>query len=262
MSRPAGKPQAWVAVLAMLLGVALACALGVWQLGRAAQKNQWQAAQQAQLQAPALDGAGMAQLLQGQHLPTATPPAAAMHRPVQLRGQWLAAHTVYLDNRQMQGRPGFYVITPLQLEHGGVVLVQRGWVPRNFEQRQAVVAVDTPGGTVQLQGRTAAAPAQLWRMGDGDGVDATQPQIRQNLDLPRFAQDSGLPLWPLTVVQTGAASEGLLRDWPQPGSGVATHYGYAFQWFAMAAVLMGMLLWFFVLQPARRARQSRQAHVI
>ena len=38
-----------------------------------------------------------------------------------LQGRWQAEHTVYLDNRQMQGRPGFYVLTPLLLEGGGAL---------------------------------------------------------------------------------------------------------------------------------------------
>ncbi|MEG1374939.1 MAG: SURF1 family protein, partial [Comamonas sp.] len=85
------------------------------------------------------------------------------------------------------------------------------------------------------------------------------PHIRQNLNLTAYAQTTGLPLWPVTVVQTGAASEGLLRAWPQPSSGIATHQGYAFQWFAIAAVLAAMVLWFQFLRPARSARQRHAA---
>ena len=43
-------------------------------------------------------------------------PGDLLHRRVVLRGQWLAGNTVFLDNRQMQGRQGFTVVTPLQIE--------------------------------------------------------------------------------------------------------------------------------------------------
>src|SRR5207245_11512055 len=91
----------------------------------------------------------------------ATPPevAAQQHyRPVRLRGQWLAERTVFLDIRQMNGRPGFFVVTPLRLADGGAVLVQRGWVPRDLAQRTRLPAIDTPAGERELQGRIAPAP--------------------------------------------------------------------------------------------------------
>jgi surfeit locus 1 family protein len=36
-----------------------------------------------------------------------------------LQGRWLPQHSVYLDNRQMKGKPGFYVLTPLVLDGSG-----------------------------------------------------------------------------------------------------------------------------------------------
>lgn len=255
MRRKGGNLRWWLATVAMGLGVVLGLALGMWQLERAGQKQRWQQALQVQQNAAVLEAAAVREKLAGG-------PAALQawwHRPIALQGQWMPEHTVYLDNRQMQGRPGFYVLTPLQLSPGEVVLVQRGWVARNFQQRQVLLEVDTPSGQVSVQGRLAGPPGRLFALGEGDLPDAQNPRIRQNLDLSAFAQSTGLALWPVTVVQTGAPSEGLLRAWPQPDSGIATHYGYALQWFAIAAVLAGMLLWFQILRPLRAARQ-RHAH--
>jgi surfeit locus 1 family protein len=42
--------------------------------------------------------------------------AGLLHRPIQLEGEWIDKHTVYLDNRQMNARPGFYVLTPFKLK--------------------------------------------------------------------------------------------------------------------------------------------------
>lgn len=252
-----GSLRWWIGTTVCILGVVLGIALGFWQLGRAADKAAWHSAVQQQAMATPLTAAQVQTwLAQGAQVAT-----EQLHRPIALQGRWLPAHTVYLDNRQMQARPGFFVLTPLQIDSGDVVVVQRGWVPRNFQDRQALPVVQTPADVVSINGTVAGAPARLLSLGGSEVLDAHAPHIRQNLDLAAFAQSTGLPLWPLTVVQTDPASDGLLREWPQVSSGIATHYGYAFQWFAMAAVLAAMLLWFQCIQPARQARLQRHVHL-
>lgn len=231
-------------LLAALAVMALTFSLGRWQLGRAAEKLALQAAQQAREQQPALDAHALL-------TPDMQPPALA-HRRVELQGQWLADRTVFLDNRSMDGQAGFFVLTPLRLNTSpAVVLVQRGWAPRNFLQREALPPVDTPAGDVRVQGRLAERPSARWALGQ-----ESTGQIRQNLDLDAFRAETGLPLLPLVVLQTGAASEGLRRDWPAPDSGVNTHYGYAFQWFGLCALMGLLLFWFQLVRPVlhRRSR--------
>ena len=82
--------------------------------------------------------------------------------------------------------------------------------------------------------------------------------IRQNLDLSAFRVETGLPLLEASLLQTGAASEGLLRDWAAPNLGVETHYGYAFQWFSLCALVMGLYFWFQVILPYRAFLRARQ----
>ncbi len=229
----------WLVTAAALTGVAVALALGAWQLGRAAQKIALQAALDERLALPAIDGAALL---------AAARPAELIHRPVVLRGQWIERHTVFLDNRQMRGKPGFYVVTPLKLEGAeAAVLVERGWVARNFVQREALPAIDTPPGRVEVRGRMAPPPGKLYEF---DG--ASGGQIRQNLDLPQYRAETGLPLLDVAVKQTGEPSEGLLRDWPQVASGVEKHYGYAFQWWALGALIAILYVWFQFIAPRRK----------
>jgi surfeit locus 1 family protein len=230
--------------LSAVIGVAVTFSLGVWQWGRAHEKLALQAQQQARQALPAL----------GQDTLRIVPRAPdLLHRTVNLRGQWLATHTVYLDNRQMQARVGFYVITPLRLSPGqvgepdAVVLVQRGWVPRSFTDRQQLPAITTPAGEVTVVGRIAPAPSKLYAF---DGADTGS--IRQNLDLPAFSAETGLPLVEGSVQQTGAPSEGLLRDWPVPASSADKNYGYAFQWWALCGVIFLLYVWFQFIAPRRR----------
>jgi surfeit locus 1 family protein len=232
-------------LLAALLATGVTARLGVWQLDRAAQKNALQEALESRRALPPLAVADLAH--------DAATAAAQQHRAVTLHGQWLAALTVYLDNRQMNGRPGFYALTPLRLDDGSAVLVQRGWLPRDVLDRTRIAAAPPPSGRVQVQGRIALAPPRLYEF----DAAASGP-IRQNLDLDAFARETALPLRPLTVVQEDGqppVGDGLLRQWPRPAAGVHTHYGYAFQWFALSALILGLYVWFQLIRP-QRARHA------
>lgn len=227
-----------------MLGVASTAALGRWQLSRAAEKEALQAAIDAQGQLP---------VLQAPALLDAADPVSLLHRAVHLRGLWIAERTVFLDNRQMRGQPGFYVLTPLALENSNkVVMVQRGWVQRNFVDRTALPSIPTPSGLVEIEGRVVPAPARLYEFSGPD-----QGTIRQNLDLGAFALETGLPLWPQSVQQTGDDGSVLLREWPVPRTGVEKHYGYAFQWFGLCALLTGLYVWFQFVRRAKLRRASR-----
>ena len=235
-----GSLRSWLIAFAALAVLAVTLALGAWQLDRGRQRE---ALHRAVQQRQALPPLGNEALL------GAGPAADLMHRPIAVRGTWAARHTVFLDNRQMNGKPGFFVVTPLLLEGGAAaVLVERGWVPRNFERREQLPPVATPAGTVQVRGRIAPPPAKLYEF-DGAAAGA----IRQNLDLGRFAAETGLPLLAVAVRQTGDDTpDGLLRQWPEPASGAAKNYGYAFQWWALAAATAILYVWFQFIAPRRK----------
>jgi surfeit locus 1 family protein len=233
------SPRFWLLTLAAVIVAATTFSLGQWQLRRADQKESLQGAIEAQRVLPALDNIALA----------ATKTIAnQMHRSVTLQGQWQAAQTVYLDNRPMSGKTGFWVLTPLALQDTGqVILVQRGWVPRNFNDRALLPEVQTPTGLVTVTGRIAPPPSKLYEF---KGVDTGR--LRQNIDLKAYQMETGLPLLDASVLQTGAPSEGLLRDWAAPNRGVEKHYGYAFQWFGLFALVVGLYGWYQVIVPARK----------
>ena len=241
------SPRFWLVTVAAVVAIAATFSLGVWQLSRAAQKEALQAATDAKKMLSALGNAGVAVLDNA---------AAELHRPVQLQGRWLNQHSVYLDNRQMNGKPGFYVLTPLALDGSdAVIMVQRGWVPRNFVDRERLPPVETPAGAVQVQGRIMPAPPKLYEF-TGANAPAGSSVIRQNLDLAAYSAQTRLMLRPFAVVQTGEASQGLLRDWPEPATGTGKHYGYAFQWFGLSGLLGVLYVWFQFIAPWRKARNA------
>ncbi len=236
------RSRHWLVLLAALATAALTARLGVWQLDRAAQKHTLQAALDSRRQLPPLPA--------GELAVDAAGAAAQHHRAIAVDGRWLPAHTVYLENRQMNGRPGFFVVTPLQLADGTAVLVQRGWLPRDMQDRTRITEPPTPTAPVRVGGRIAPAPARLYEF---DG--AASGAIRQNIDLDAFAREIRLRLRPLSIVQedgAAAPADGLQRQWLQPGAGVHKHYGYAFQWFALCALVLGLYVWFQLIRPRRR----------
>ena len=263
---PRSRGRFWLVTIAAILTVAATVSLGRWQLSRAAQKEALQASIDAEKQKPALDQAEFLALAQA---------SDSLHRPVRLRGLWLSPQTVYLDNRQMHGVPGFYVLTPFALEGTEqTVMIQRGWVQRNFVDRTKLGAVETPAGIVEVTGLIEPPPSHLLELGtpaaatpaSAPAPSASAPlqapaaegssSIRQNLDLEAFRAETKLPLrTDVSLQQTGPASEGLQRDWPAPALGLERHYGYAFQWFGLSALVVILYVWFQFITPFRRSRR-------
>ena len=236
------NPRFWLLTIAALLVAALTFSLGQWQLRRAAQKQALMFAIEAQ---------GNESILKAADLATFKNLQEAVHRRATLKGVWRAEHTVFLDNRQMNGKTGLVAVTPLVLDGSGqVILVQRGWVQRNFTDRAKLPDIQTPAGPVTVRGRIAPPPSKLYAF---KGMDAAR--IRQNIDIASFSGETGLPLMPVSMVQTGPANEGLLRDWAAPNVGIDKHYGYAFQWFALCALVTGLYAWFQIIHPWRARRK-------
>lgn len=219
----------------------LALSLGNWQTRRAAQKleieAQWEAANRAaplELSARSL------------------PPIESLPMRVKLAGTFEHGKSVWLENRQHEARPGFWVLTPLRHADGTVVLVNRGWVPRDPADRARRPPVAEPAGPVTVEGLALPHAPRLLDLGEArDG--GPLPALWQNLDYARYESVSGLSVARLVVQQTGStrsaadaplADEGLVRAWARPASGVEKHRGYAFQWYALAALIALLTVFF------------------
>jgi len=236
-----------VPTVAAVIVIALTCALGNWQLNRAHEK----VARAARLQARAAE----APLLLTPVPLQASPDLA--ERRVRVRGRFDAAHTVLLDNRPhgngVDTRAGFLVLTPLRIAGGGAdagadagkpgqgasVLVLRGWLPRDAQDRSRIAPFPTPDGEVVIEGTALPAAPKVYNLGSAS--EAGQ-RIRQNLDLPAYAAELGVMFQPLVLEQSNETGDGLARDWAPADLGADRHYGYAFQWFGLAALTLVLLL--------------------
>ena len=133
---------------------------------------------------------------------------------------------------------------PFRLEGRDEVLwVNRGWAPRNRENREILPSIETPAGMLNIEGIVFAHPGKVYALGSEDlNVDVNKPRIAQNFDLEREGQLHHWTQAPfiLRLEETGVA-DGLVREWAPLTTGVDRHYAYAFQWFALA--FAGFVFW-------------------
>lgn len=234
------RPIPFIAALALAL---LGILLGNWQAGRAAQKL----AVQEQLTARAAEPP----VALG---PAITPAAGLAYRRVTVSGEFVSNWPLFLANRPMAGRAGYYLVMPFKIAGSSThVLVMRGWLPRAAEYGK-LPAFATPGGSVTIEGTVVAGAGHVMDL--GESATLAPNAIVQNIEPEAAARATGLALQPFFVQQTGPALPGetLLRVWPSPTSGIDKHRGYAFQWYALAA----MAILFFVITGFRSG--SRKPH--
>jgi surfeit locus 1 family protein len=167
-------------------------------------------------------------------------------RTVEVRGVFDARAQILIDNRIHEGRAGYHVVTPLALDDGRIVLVNRGWIPGG-RSRGELPAVPPPAGEVTVRGQIALpsrAYLELRR-------EAAAGPVWQNLDLARYRDATRPAVQDVVVLQSpqGAPSDGLVRDWPMPDTGIATHRIYMVQWYLFAAMVAALWFWF-ALRPA------------
>lgn len=260
MARPHSTRYTVAALLLLGIAVVILVSLGQWQLRRSDERRAILAAIEAgRKQAPLM-------------LTPATPSDDMVAwRVAQATGAWLPQFSVLLDNRNHDGRPGYWLATPLLLDASSrqAVVVLRGWLPRVIQGQGEPRLPATPGGAQTVTGELSdRVPRmfELWSMGGQDQsalpralpvAGGSVPQV-QNLPLADYARATGLNLLPVVLSQTGPAgsdaTDGLVRDWPQPSVDFQKNTSYAVQWFAFG--LIAAIAWLVVLGGAiKRMRQ-------
>jgi len=212
--------------LGSLVAFAVLIGLGTWQVQRLHWKEGLIAERAAAVSATPAE------------LPRSLDAARSLEfHQVQARGHFLYDREIPLHAIERQrGAAGYLVLTPLRLEDGAVVLVERGWVPT--EKRDAATrAAGNPVGMVSVDGllRLAAEEKPGWF------IPANDPARREWfwIDLPALARAAGVAEALPFYVEAGPA--------PNPGGlpigGQANvdlpndHLQYAITWYALAAAL-------------------------
>jgi surfeit locus 1 family protein len=238
----------WTFVLFMLALTGLFAGLGFWQLQRLGEKEALIATVNERLADEPVP------------FPTAErwPAEVGMgdygYRPTTIAGRYLPHRTVLvftsLNSRQggLRG-PGYWVMTPLALESGGTIWVNRGFIPESA--RTAFAA----GGNAEQETVTLTGIAKPSEQGGAFTPAANQKEriewIRNVARLSRLAPDLPQPVAPV-YLDLPAGPPGTL---PQGGETVVNfpnnHLGYALTWFGFA--ILSPILLFFWLRRQRAA---------
>jgi len=215
------KPGLW-ATIAAAAGIALTLALGNWQVSRGQEKSALKARLEQLSHEAAVNVSGA--MIDAKNV---------QWRRVEARGRFEPKYAVFIDNRIRHGMAGYEVVMPLKLEGSDhYVLVNRGWIAGNPD-RSRLPTVETPASTVTVSG-LAVVPSKRFlelstKIADGN--------VWQNLTLERYRQAVQITIQPFVIRQDSALDDGLVREWSAPDLGIRMHYGYAFQWFALAATI-------------------------
>ena len=216
------RARLWPTVAA-LLGVAITIALGTWQLGRAVQKRELRTRYEAQSAAPPVHIG--AEALDARDLDL---------RRVEARGVYEPRYAIFIDNRIQRGVPGYHVVMPLRIQGSDTyVLVNRGWLARPAH-RTDLPEVRTPREAVTVTGIAVIPGGRMLELSEA----VFEGPIWQNLTIERYRARMPIRVQPFAVRQDNAYDDGLVRVAEEPDFGIARHYGYAFQWFALAVTIL------------------------
>ncbi|MGH8809005.1 MAG: SURF1 family protein [Noviherbaspirillum sp.] len=230
----------WIPFIAAIVAAAIGIALGQWQTRRAVEKETIEAKLSAR--------SATAPLVLGSAVPATDD---VEYRRVRVKGAFVPDWTLYLDNRPYKGSAGFYVLTPMRIDGSGMhVIVARGWAKRDPADRTKLPPIAAPEGMIEIEGLARRNAGQVLQLGNAEPL--RPKSIVQNLELAALAQASGLAMQPFIIEQLSDTRDGLVRDWPRPSTGAEKHRGYAFQWYALAALAIA----FFVVTGLKRGRQQ------
>ncbi len=145
---------------------------------------------------------------------------------------------VYLDNRVYKGRAGYEIIMPLRIDGTDVhLLVNRGWVAGTGD-RQRLPEFRTPEERVAVTGIAVIPGTMMYELSEA----AIEGKVWQNLSIERYSARSGYSVQPVVVRQTNDLADGLIRDWTVSNRAINVHRSYAFQWNALAVLVLVVYL--------------------
>lgn len=225
----------WIfTTLLALLGAALCIRLGIWQLDRLDQRRTFNAHFLSVSAMPPLD----------LNADTTSDLAAMEYRAVTVRGEYDFANQVALLNFYNEGVYGYHLLTPLRLDDGRAVLVDRGWIPSNGN--------DTPEGWSRYDGAAQAEVEGVMRLGVaqapfGGRADPALAPGQTRLDFwnfvifERLAAQIPYPVLPVYIQPNpdpANTEPPILPTQPEIEITEGPHMGYAIQWFFFASILL------------------------
>jgi cytochrome oxidase assembly protein ShyY1 len=156
-----------------------------------------------------------------------TVPDDSQWRTVEMTGTWLQEDQVLVRKKSLESDLGLWVVTPLELADGTVVMINRGWTAAANSAIDSPVVAEVPLGTIEVLGRlrdvterTKPAPTDL-------------PEGQVDRIIPLEIVDSPETLSNAYVEMTASRPESKsseIRMLPAPEITEGAHRSYAIQW--------------------------------
>jgi len=180
-----------------------------------------------------------------------TVPAGSQWRTVEMTGSWLSGNQVLVRKKSLESDLGLWVVTPLRLSDGTVVMVNRGWIAAANSAVDSPVVATVPVGTIEVLGRLREVQ------------DRTKPAPS---DLPAGQVDRIIPLEIVSgattlsnayVEMTASRPESKsadIRTLPEPEVTEGAHRSYALQW--MFFEIMTVIGWSILVRNEFKEQQK------
>jgi surfeit locus 1 family protein len=225
--------------IATVVGFAILCSLGDWQIHRLAWKENLLAEIGSRVHAPP-------QPLPSESAWPTLSPEDYEYRHVELRGVFENSKEALVFDPGGEGKvdegPGYLVLTPLRLDDGAHVIVDRGFVPMDFKNPATRASSEISGETTVVGLMRSPEPRNWFTPADdpakGDWFTRDPIAMAKFFHLTRAAPFS-IDADPVAEAPFGAPAGGATAlNIPN------NHFSYAVTWFGLAGTLIGVYLAF------------------
>lgn len=236
----------WFVHLVTLLTIALFVRLGIWQLDRGDFKTVIEESvtknSESTVQLPALP---------------LTEIDSWRYKNITLTGHFQPEKQFILDNQIRDQQPGYSILSPFFIPGmNTTVLVDRGWLPQ-AARREQLPNITVSNETQTIKGSVYVPYEKSYSLGGiAEGEDSGWPRRIQYVDYAQLSTRLMTQLEPFTLRLDPSTDHGYRRDWAASQSPADKHYGYAFQWFAMAMAVA--ILWWINIVMANKKNERKE----
>ena len=175
--------------------------------------------------------------------------------PVSLTGYFLHEKELFLAARTFDRRVGYQLLTPLALEDGRHVLVNRGWIPHD-KKAAASRADGQIEGVLSLRGLIRTQHPQ----GTFQPDNRPEEGVWYWVDIDAMGGAVGLDLLPVVVEADATPNPGGLPIGGQTRLEIPNdHLQYTLTWYALAIILAVIFVVFHRRKPAAKTAEGDEA---
>ena len=241
------RPLLWPTLLT-LLALPVLIGLGLWQLDRREWKLDLIAKLEERQKEPPI-------LLPNEAAWGSLPLEELYYRHVRIKGEFLHDKEIHWFAQDASGQVGYQIITPVALEFGGYVLVDRGFVPASLKTRETrpETVFDAEADLVGSIVPSAVA----------DSLDL-DPDLQTNIWYVRDVQAMAAwrevtPAAPFLVIAEEPSPQAPFTPIPVVANLRNEHLNYALTWFGLAGALIAVYLAYHLARGRFRAPADDEA---